>query len=98
MPRESAAGGRRPHVVGDGFGCHAVGVSEVVRAELVATVQQVMVAPGEHVAAGQPIAILESMKMEIPVLVETAGTVREVEVGPGDVIQEGDVIAVIGDG
>ena len=77
--------------------CHAVAMNDVVRAELVATVQQVMVAPGQHVAAGQPIAMLESMKMEIPVLAEGAGTVREIGVGAGDVVQEGDVIAVIGD-
>jgi biotin carboxyl carrier protein len=35
------------------------------------------------------------MKMEIPVVAETAGTVSELKVGEGDVVQEGDVIAVI---
>jgi acetyl-CoA carboxylase biotin carboxyl carrier protein len=39
--------------------------------------------------------ILESMKMEIPVLAEVSGVVREVAVAVGDVITEGDVIAVI---
>jgi biotin carboxyl carrier protein len=39
--------------------------------------------------------ILESMKMEIPVLAEVAGTVTEVAVNPGDAIREGDVIAII---
>ncbi|MDO9497350.1 MAG: biotin/lipoyl-containing protein, partial [Nocardioides sp.] len=34
----------------------------------------------------------ESMKMEIPVLVEVAGTVRAVRVAPGDVVQEGDLL------
>ena len=41
--------------------------------------------------------ILESMKMEIPVLAEVAGVVGEVAVSAGDVVREGDVIAVIDD-
>ena len=39
--------------------------------------------------------ILESMKMEIPVLAESDGTVAALHVSEGDVVQEGDVIAVI---
>jgi acetyl-CoA carboxylase biotin carboxyl carrier protein len=39
--------------------------------------------------------LLESMKMEIPVLVEVAGTVSAVKVSPGDVVQEGDVLVVL---
>ncbi|HEX2892688.1 MAG TPA: biotin/lipoyl-containing protein [Marmoricola sp.] len=39
--------------------------------------------------------LLESMKMEIPVLVERAGRVDEVRVVAGDVIQEGDVLVVL---
>jgi acetyl-CoA carboxylase biotin carboxyl carrier protein len=44
------------------------------------------------VEEGQEVAILESMKMEIPVTVEVEGTVREVKVGEGDFVNEGDVI------
>ena len=58
--------------------------------------------PGEgvlHVAAqqvevGDQLVLLESMKMEIPVLAEESGTLSEVKVKVGDVIQAGDVIAV----
>jgi biotin carboxyl carrier protein len=39
--------------------------------------------------------ILESMKMEIPVVAETDGVLRELAVGEGDVVQEGDLIAII---
>jgi acetyl-CoA carboxylase biotin carboxyl carrier protein len=39
--------------------------------------------------------VLESMKMEIPVLSETGGTVTEVKVRTGDVVQEGDVLVVV---
>ena len=47
------------------------------------------------VADGDTLVILESMKMEIPVLAESAGTLTELRVEEGQVVQEGDVIAVI---
>ena len=70
-------------------------MSEVVLAEMVANVAEVHVKVGDVVGAGTALVLLESMKMEIPVLCETGGTVTEVQVVPGDVIQEGDVIAVL---
>ena len=66
-----------------------------VRAEITANVWQVHAAPGQEVAEGDTLVILESMKMEIPVEAPVAGTVREVRVQPDDQVQEGDVIAVI---
>jgi acetyl-CoA carboxylase biotin carboxyl carrier protein len=66
-----------------------------IRAEMVANVWQVKAAQGATVAAGDELVILESMKMEIPVLAESAGTVTQLAVAEGDVIQEGDLIAVI---
>jgi acetyl-CoA carboxylase biotin carboxyl carrier protein len=69
-------------------------IADVV-AEMVANVLTVAIAPGEPVAVGDTIVLLESMKMEIPVLAEFAGTVTAVKVGPGDVVQEGDVLASI---
>jgi acetyl-CoA carboxylase biotin carboxyl carrier protein len=71
-------------------------VAEEVRAEMVANVWKVVVAAGDAVEDGDTLVILESMKMEIPVLAETSGTVQELRVSEGDVVQEGDVIAVIG--
>ena len=44
---------------------------------------------------GDTLVILESMKMEIPVLAEEAGTLTKLHVAEGDVIQEGDLIATI---
>lgn len=61
-------------------------------AEMVANVLNVGVAPGERVAVGDAVVLLESMKMEIPVIAEKPGTVRAVRVGPGDVVQEGDLL------
>jgi biotin carboxyl carrier protein len=70
-------------------------VATEVRAEMVANVWKVVVAQGDTVADGDTLVILESMKMEIPVIAEGAGTVSELRVAEGDVVQEGDVIAVI---
>ncbi|MCO6007707.1 biotin/lipoyl-binding carrier protein [Actinoallomurus purpureus] len=66
-----------------------------VRAEMVANVWKVLVSEGEQVEDGDTLVILESMKMEIPVLAEDSGTVVSLKVAEGDVIQEGDLIAVI---
>jgi acetyl-CoA carboxylase biotin carboxyl carrier protein len=69
-------------------------VSEV-RAEMVANVWKVVAAEGDTVDDGDTLVILESMKMEIPVLAETSGTLARLAVAEGDVVQEGDLIAVI---
>ena len=66
-----------------------------VRAEMVANVWKVVAAEGDSVADGDTLVILESMKMEIPVLTESAGTLTRLAVAEGDVVQEGDLIAVI---
>jgi biotin carboxyl carrier protein len=68
-------------------------VAEEVRAEMVANVWKVVATAGDSVAAGDTIVILESMKMEIPVLAEEGGTLVELAVNEGDVVQEGDLIA-----
>ncbi|NUO98351.1 MAG: biotin/lipoyl-binding carrier protein [Nonomuraea sp.] len=66
-----------------------------VRAEMVANVWKVLVRQGDTVSEDDTLVILESMKMEIPVLAEDGGVVAQVKVAEGDVIQEGDLIAVI---
>lgn len=66
-----------------------------VRAEMTANVWKVLVSPGDSVSDGDTLVILESMKMEIPVIAEEAGTVAQLLVAEGDVINEDDVIAVI---
>jgi acetyl-CoA carboxylase biotin carboxyl carrier protein len=66
-----------------------------VVAEMVANVLKVVVSPGDELAAGDAVVLLESMKMEIPVLTETPGTVRAVKVAAGDVVQEGDVLVTL---
>lgn len=66
-----------------------------IRAEMVANVWKVMAAEGSPVTDGDTLVILESMKMEIPVIAEDSGTLTKLAVAEGDVIQEGDLIAVI---
>ena len=70
-------------------------MTEQICAEMVANVFSVTVSEGDRVEAGATLLVLESMKMEIPVLCETGGTVTEVKVQPGDVVQEGDVLVVV---
>jgi biotin carboxyl carrier protein len=62
---------------------------------MVASVHSVLVEAGQDIEVGDTLMILESMKMEIPVLCESAGTVSEISVAPGDVVREGDVLAII---
>jgi biotin carboxyl carrier protein len=70
-------------------------VSYTVLAEIVGTIFSVDVAIGDAVDTGDPLVVLESMKMEIPVLAEAAGVVREISVGTGDTVSEGDQLMVV---
>ncbi|MGH9135921.1 MAG: biotin/lipoyl-binding carrier protein [Acidimicrobiales bacterium] len=66
-----------------------------IKAEITANVWQVRVEPGQQVEEGDELVVLESMKMEIPVVSPLAGTITEVRVVPETQVQEGDVLAVI---
>ncbi len=70
-------------------------MAEEVRAEMVANVWKIVVAIGDSVSDGDTLVILESMKMEIPVLAEVDGVVSALGVEEGQVVQEGDLIAEI---
>ncbi|MCV4263290.1 urea carboxylase [Pseudomonas capsici] len=56
---------------------------------------QVQVQPGERVAAGDVLVILESMKMEIPLLAPVDGIVRDVRVQPGSAVRAGQRVVVL---
>ena len=70
-------------------------LSTEILAEMVANVLEVQVTVGSQVAVGDEVALLESMKMEIPVIAEVAGTVVAVKVATGDVVQEGTVLVTL---
>nr|WP_276206072.1 acetyl-CoA carboxylase biotin carboxyl carrier protein subunit [Bacillus licheniformis] len=55
-------------------------------------VWKILVKAGDKIEKGQEVAILESMKMEIPIVAETAGTVKTVRKNEGDFADEGDVL------
>jgi biotin carboxyl carrier protein len=68
---------------------------ERIYADMTASVLHVLVGPADPIEAGDVLIVLESMKMELPVVAPTAGTVAELHVHPGDVVEDGDLIAVI---
>ena len=68
-------------------------MADEIRAEMVANVWKVVASAGDTVSDGDTLVILESMKMEIPVIAESDGVVAEIAVSEGDVVQEGDLIA-----
>lgn len=66
-----------------------------ITSEITGNVWKVEVSVGDTVSEGQVLVILESMKMEIPIMSTEDGIVSELHVQEGDVIQEGEVVAVI---
>ena len=67
-----------------------------VRSEIAGSVWKIEVAVGDAVAEDDPLVILESMKMEIPLLAPQAGVVREILVAEGEPIAEGDIAVILG--
>ena len=66
-----------------------------VKSEITGTVWQIKKQPGETVEEGDALIVIESMKMEIPVITEDAGTVREILVKEKDPVAEGQVVAIL---
>jgi urea carboxylase len=56
---------------------------------------KLLVKLGEQVAAGDTLAIIESMKMEINITAHAPGRVRDLRAGPGRNVKAGDVIVVL---
>jgi acetyl-CoA carboxylase biotin carboxyl carrier protein len=66
-----------------------------VEAHITGTVWKIEVAVGDQVEEGDTVAILESMKMEMPVEAEDDGTVKEILVQEGQSVSEGDPLVVL---
>lgn len=64
-------------------------------AEIVGTVWRILRAEGEPVSVGDPLVLIESMKMEIPIAAPCAGTITKVLVAEGQLVQEGDPVAEV---
>ena len=70
-------------------------MAEEVKAHITGVVFQVTSTVGDPIAAGDPVIVLESMKMEIPVEAPRAGVIKQITVTEGQTVQEGDTIAVL---
>jgi biotin carboxyl carrier protein len=66
-----------------------------VKSEIAGNVWKINSKPGDKIDAEGEIMILESMKMEIPVLSPKAGIVKEIRVSEGEAIAEGQLVAVL---
>ncbi len=98
---EVAAGGETGRVVASAPDAPAppppaAGGGQVVKAVLAGNIFKVHVSPGEAVAEGDPLLVVEAMKMETIVAAPAAGTVNDVFVKEGDVVAVGDDLVSLG--
>ena len=66
-----------------------------IKSEITGTVWQLKAQPGDKVESGDVLIVIESMKMEIPVITEDGGTVKEILAKEKDPVSEGQVVAII---
>ena len=66
-----------------------------IKSEITGTVWKLASKPGDKVESGDTLIIVESMKMEIPVITEDAGTVKEILVKEKEPVAEGQVVAIL---
>jgi len=66
-----------------------------IQAEMDATVWQMLVVAGQSVAVDDEVIILESMKMEIPVIAPTNGTIASIQVSEGDAVKRGQTLITL---
>ncbi len=64
-------------------------------AHITGTVVRIEKKPGDAVTEGEPVVILESMKMEMPLEATSAGTVKEIRCNEGQAVSEGAVLVVV---
>jgi len=66
-----------------------------LKTDITGSVWKVLKQPGDRVDEEEPVLIMESMKMEVPVMATEAGVVREILVKEGDIVSDGTVVARI---
>ena len=66
-----------------------------VESEVTGVVCRIEAQPGQAIAAGATLLLVESMKMEIPICAERDGTVAEILVAEGEMVSDGQVVAVL---
>ena len=70
-------------------------MSVEIRSVVTGTVYQIEVTSGDRVRSGDDLVILESMKMEIPIVAETDSTIVEVRCNEGDSVIEEQVLLIV---
>ncbi len=85
----------RPRRAAGGAGAAAAGSGKVA-VPMQGTIVKVLVAVGDAVEAGQPVCVLEAMKMENNIAADKAGTITEIKVEPGQSVGAGDIVVIIG--
>lgn len=86
---------RRPDPVHADDADHAQTDGPDLLARMPGKVVRLLVAPGQAIAAGQPLVIMESMKMETELAAPQAGTVERVAVGEGRIVAQGDLLVAV---
>lgn len=66
-----------------------------INADIAGIMSKISVKAGDSVVEGQEVAVIESMKMQIPVISEVSGTVSQIKLAEGDFVNEGDVIIIL---
>ena len=69
--------------------------THIAKSEVSGSVWKIEVTLGQKVAEGDTLALIESMKMEIPVIAEKAGTVASILIAEGDAITEGQSVVTL---
>jgi acetyl-CoA carboxylase biotin carboxyl carrier protein len=64
-----------------------------LKTDITGSVWKVLKQPGDSIDEEEPLLIMESMKMEVPVISPDAGVVREILVKEGDIVSDGTVVA-----
>jgi acetyl-CoA carboxylase biotin carboxyl carrier protein len=70
-------------------------MASVIKAHITGTVWKIEVNVGDKIEEGQTVAILESMKMEMPVEAEDAGVIEQILVAPNDSVKEGQPLMTL---
>ena len=95
LPNQTLPDGVSVDRASDGAAAAAADPAEL-RADMAGTVVKWLVEPGAEVSAGDPVLVLEAMKMETQVAAHRKGTVTDVRTGAGGVVAAGAVLALIG--
>lgn len=65
---------------------------KAIKSEMAGTLLELKVKKGDSVAANQEVAVMESMKMEVPLVSHVAGTVANILKAPGDFVNDGESV------